>query len=164
MKIKTKVLSCLAIVGCISTAAGISANAKTDAYLIKDKSNSVIYEYDSKTLIDGFLNYSETNQDSFYEDFISRVSKSGTYAYHDSTNKYVSFETVRDAFLDANEEGKTFSLMTFTESDDARAMTNLPQTIKSVKINDGEISYKDKNTGGSGEDTEEEPLRVISIE
>ncbi|MCY6355099.1 hypothetical protein [Clostridium sp. ZS2-4] len=161
MKIRTKIFGALAIAGCISLGAGISASAKMDAYLVKDKNTNMVYEYDSKTLIDGFLNYSETKSDPFYEDFISKVSKFGTYAYHDSTGKYVDFSIVSDAFLNASERGKPFSLMTFTETKEAISSTSIPKIVKKASVSGGKLVYTDKDTGTAGA---EEPLEIISIE
>ncbi len=161
MKIKTKIFGALAIAGCISFGAGISASAKMNAYLVKDKTTGTVYEYDSQTLIDGFLNYSETKNDAFYEDFVSKVSKFGTHAYHDSTGKYVDFSVVSEAFLNASEKGQPFSLMTFTETKEAISSTSIPQTIKQVSVNGSSVAYSDKDTGNAGQ---EDALEIISIE
>lgn len=161
MKIKTKIFGALAIAGCISFAAGTSASAKMDAYLVKDKNTGTVYEYNSQTLIEGFLNYTETKNDAFYEDFVSKVSKFGTYAYHDSTGKYVDFSIVSEAFLNASEKGQPFALMTFTETKEAISSTSIPQIVKKVSVSGDNVTYSDKDTGNSGA---EDPLEIISIE
>ncbi|WMJ80777.1 hypothetical protein RBU49_00605 [Clostridium sp. MB40-C1] len=162
---KKKILTCLAVAGLITMGSTVNTYAKTDAYLIKDSKSGVLYQYDLETLKNSFLDYTEYGKAPFYEEFIGKIQAfGGTYAYHDSTKKYVSFETVSEAFLNAQEQGKGFSLGDYTESSEAKAMTGIPETVKNLKVTDGKAVYEDIKTDGSTTPEESEDLEVISIE
>jgi hypothetical protein len=153
MKNKIKILYTLAIMGAINFGSTINASAKVDAYLVKDSETGIVYEYDYQMLIDGLMNYYQTSKDPFYEDFQSKSSKFGIYAYHDSTGKYIDSSVVKEALISSYETGQPFSLSDFTESKEAASSTSIPKTINKASVNEGNIAYSDKDTGKSTSDT-----------
>ncbi|MCY6370967.1 hypothetical protein [Clostridium ganghwense] len=160
MKKRVKVLATLAIAGCVALGMGAKANAKTDAYLIKDKSTGTVYEFDRQALVKSFMNYNINGSDALYDDYKRLFSKNGLYAFHDDTKKYVDYEEVKKAFMDANINNKAFSLDDFTENKGA-TMTTVPKIVKDVTASNGKITYSDKDTGSQGA---EDALEITSIE
>ncbi len=157
---KTKVLAALTIAGALVFGATISANAKTDAYVVKDNSKNVIYEFSKQELINSFMNYKINGTDPLYNEYNKVFSAYGLYAFHDDTNKYVDYIEVRDAFMEAKINNVPFVLDTFTETKGTN-MTSIPQIIKEVVASGSGLTYEDKDTGSTGET---EYLEVISIE
>lgn len=160
---KKRWLSCLAVAGILTMGLATNVNAKTDAYLVKDASTNTVYQFGLETLKNSFLDYTEDIDAPFYEEFMKKITDfGGTYAYHDDTNKYVSFETVSEAFLNAIEKGDSFSLEKFTESPQAAPLTGLPGTLKELKITNGQKAYEDVETGSTAPE-ESEYLEVVEI-
>lgn len=159
---KSKVLASLAIAGVIALGIGSNAYAKTDAYMVKDNSSSVVYEFEKVELIDAFINYKRNGSDPLYDEYNKLFAANGLYAFHDSTKKYVSFNEVKDAFIAAKRSGQVFKLDDFTE-DKGKSMSGMPKTCKRVTVSGDSITYQDKETGSSVTPSEDD-LEVISIE
>lgn len=137
-----------------------TAYAKTDAYVVKDTSTSVIYEFDKQALTDSFMNYKINGTDPLYNEYNKVFSKFGLYAFHDSTGKYIDYNEVKDAFLEAKLNKQDFMLDNFTENKGTK-MTTIPKIIKQVVASGSGVVYQDKDTGSTGQS---EDLEVISIE
>ncbi|WP_242947069.1 hypothetical protein [Clostridium haemolyticum] len=54
---KTKALLAFAVAGIVSLGMGIKAYAKTDAYLVKDNSKNIVYEFDKDELVGSFFKF-----------------------------------------------------------------------------------------------------------
>lgn len=160
---KTKVLAALALVGTLVFGATISVGAKTDAYVVKDNSKGVIYEFSKQELINSFMNYKVNGSDPMYNEYNRIFSAYGLYAFRDDTNKYVDYIEVRDAFMQAKINNVPFVLDTFTETKGTK-MTSIPQIIKKVVASGSGLTYQDKDTGITGNTGESEYLEVIGIE
>lgn len=157
---KTKVLAILTIAGTLIFGATISADAKTDAYVVKDNSKNIIYEFNKQELISSFMNYKIDGSDPLYNEYNKVFSAYGLYAFRDDTNKYVDYTEVRDAFMEAKINNVPFVLDTFTETKGTN-MTSIPQVIKKVVASGTGLTYEDKDTGSTGES---QYLEVIGIE
>lgn len=156
---KTKALCALAIAGVVSLGMGMKAYAKTDAYLVKDSSKNVVYEFDKDELVESFLNSKNGEDATLYDEYMRIFSKNGMYAFHDDTKKYVDYKDVEDAFLNAKDNGKSFNLDEFTEKQ-GKDMNSIPKKVMKVTASGG-IVYTEKETGATEETGD---LEVISIE
>ncbi|CAG7840287.1 hypothetical protein CLOHAE12215_01711 [Clostridium haemolyticum] len=160
---KTKALLAFAVAGIVSLGMGIKAYAKTDAYLVKDNSKNIVYEFDKDELVGSFLNSKSGEDCTLYNEYMKIFSHNGLYAFHDDTKKYVDYKEVEEAFLDCKNTGKGFNLDNFTESK-GKVMTAMPKKVTKVTAPGGKVVYKEKETGSTGSSEEVGDLEVISIE
>lgn len=157
---KSKFLMSLSLAGIITFAIGTQAFAATSGYLVKD--SSTVYEFNKTELSKGFLNYKRTGSDVLYSKYNELVQKSGLYALYDDTGKYVSYDAIKTAFLNAKRTNVAFNLDNFTEST-SNVITNMPSVIKGVKVSGTSIVYEDKKTGSETTPGETEDLEVVDI-
>ena len=127
--------------------------------MVKDKVTGVVYVYGVDQLRDGFLNYKSTGSDALYTNFTSKLTQNGYYSFYDDTKKYVDYNSIMSAFLQAKTSNVLFNLDSFTASAAATAVTNLPTTVTNVTNTSGIIKYEVQGTTSVTSD-----LEVISIE
>lgn len=163
MKRFNKGLSALVLGVTLSLGTTITALAVTDAYLIKDKSTGIVYEYDKTTLNNAAVNYTISGSDPYYEEFDGKKNKYAIYAFHSSSGKYVEFSVASSALINYTLEGKEFNLDTFIDLSSTPSL-NITAPIKSVQLENGQVKYVDKSKGQTPVDEEEGDLEVISIE
>lgn len=159
MKKFMKLLTMGVLAGGVLSSAFISVQAKTVSYLVKDKVTGTVYEYGIDQLREGFLNYKSSGKDVLYSDFVSKLGKNGYYSFYDDTKKYVDYNSIMQAFLEAKSSSREFKLDIFTASTSATAVNDLPATITNVINSNSVIKYEVKNTNSASTE-----LEVISIE
>ena len=159
MKKFMKLLTMGILVGGVLSSVFINVQAKTVSYLVKDKVTGTVYEYGVEQLRAGFLNYKSSGTDVLYTDFTSKLSKNGYYSFYDDTKKYVDYNSIMGAFLEAKTSNIEFKLDSYTASTSAAAVKDLPSTITNVDNSTGNIKYVAKNPISTTTD-----LEVISIE
>lgn len=157
---KSKFLMSLSLAGIITLSIGTQAFAATSGYLVKD--SSTVYEFNKTELSKAFLNYKRTGSDVLYKKYNELVQKSGLYAFYDDTGKYVSYDAIKTAFLNAKRSNSSFNLDNFTEST-TEVVTNMPSVIKEVKLSGTSIVYEDKKTGSETTPEDSEDLEVVDI-
>lgn len=160
--VKLKGIMSLVVAGVISVGISTTAFAKTDGYLIKNNNKNVVYEFSKDELTSAFLNYKVKGSDPLYTEYGKMLRDAKTlYAFHDSTGKYIDYNEIKDAFLKAKSQGKSFDVNEFTERV-GKPMYSMPKIVTKVSAPNGSITYQEKETGSSG--TQSEDLEVISIE
>lgn len=155
MKKYNKGITALILGTCLSLGGVITAFAATDAYLIKDTSTGIVYEYNKTVLNNSLVNYTMTGSDPYYQEFDGKRAKYSIYAFHSDKNKYVDFKVASNALIDYTLTGKNFDLDTFMDLSTTPALT-IASSIKSVNLTNGQVTYVDKQLSDS--------LEVISIE
>lgn len=155
MKKYNKGITALILGACLSLGGVITAFAATDAYLIKDTSTEIVYEYNKTVLNNSLVNYTMTGSDPYYQEFDGKRVKYSIYAFHSDKNKYVDFKVASNALIDYTLTGKNFDLDTFMDLSTTPALT-ISSSIKSVILKNGQVIYVDKQLSDS--------LEVISIE
>lgn len=159
---RKKVLMMLAIMGFVFVGIGQRAYANMDAYLIKDSSENIVYEFNKDELSKSFLNFKRNKKASLYEEYAKLFVSNNLFALHDDTQKYVDYKDVKQAFLNSKRSGKPFDVDNYTEKL-GKAMTNMPKKIKKVTAPDNKVVYTEVDTGSSSSE-EVGDLEVISIE
>lgn len=157
MKKYNKGITALILGACISLGMAVKAYAATDAYLVKDTSSGVVYEYNKTVLNNALVNYTMTGSDLYFQEFDAKRTKYSIYAFHSDKNKYVDFKVASNALVDYTLTGKNFDLDTFMDLSSTPAL-NITSQIKSVVFENGQVKYVDKSQG------QEDALEVISIE
>lgn len=152
------------VLGAIFAAGSLagSASAQADKYVIK--SGNTVYEYDINEVGISYINYKLNTGEStkLYEDFMSKFSQNGFYAFHDSVSqKYVSYEQIENAFIEKKMNGEAFDVNKFTEDSNAPVPGDLPAKVMVVKEVNGSITTEEKEVSTT---PVEDEFRVESIE
>ncbi|OOB76756.1 hypothetical protein AXF41_00050 [Clostridium haemolyticum] len=152
-----KVFSSTAVAGMIAAAMMSSqAFAAVDAYSVKV--GDQIYKYDRVQLEKSFLDSKAGDKAALYEDFTKKLGEAkGFYAFNDTKNGYVDYNSIEAKFLEAKNAGQKFDVNAFTESKDAK-IVEVKAVKKAVVNKDGNVEYVVE-----GED-EKGDLKVSSIE
>ena len=156
MKKYNKGITALILGACLSLGGVINAFAATDAYLVKDTSTGIVYEYNKTVLNNALVNYTMTGADAYYQEFDGKRVKYSIYAFHSDKSKYVDFKVASDALIEYTLTGKNFDLDTFMDLTATPALTITSQ-MKSVIYTNGQVTYVDKQT-------QTDTLEVLSIE
>src|SRR3712207_3940198 len=99
-----KVFSSTAVAGMIAAAMMSSqAFAAVDAYSVKV--GDQIYKYDRVQLEKSFLDSKAGDKAALYEDFTKKLGEAkGFYAFNDTKNGYVDYNSIEAKFLERSEE------------------------------------------------------------
>ncbi|AEB75375.1 Ig-like domain-containing protein [Clostridium botulinum] len=153
-----KVFSSTAVAGMIAAAMMSSqAFAAVDAYSVKV--GDEVYKYDRVELEKSFLDSKAGDKAALYEDFTKKLGEAkGFYAFNDTKNGYVDYNSIEAKFLEAKNAGQKFDVNAFTESKDAK-IVEVKSVKKAVVNKDGKIEY----VTDSKEDEKGE-LKVTSVE
>ena len=152
-----KIFSSTAVAGMIAAAMMSSqAFAAVDAYSVKV--GDQVYKYDKADLTKSFLNSKRQKDAKLYDDFVAKLTESkGFYAFNDTKNGYVDFNSIQAKFKEAKRAGQQFNLDEFTESKDAKIVQ--PKLVKKAVVKDGTVVYVDE----VGPDDEKGDLKVKSV-
>ncbi|KGM97465.1 hypothetical protein Z968_03490 [Clostridium novyi A str. 4552] len=159
---KKKFLTILALAGVMTLGICTKSYAETDAYLVKDNSKGIVYEFNKDELVDSFLKVKGGEDSVLYKEYIKIFSSNGLYAFHDSTKKYISYGEVEQEFLNSKTNKVSFNLDKYTEKI-GKAMTNMSKKVTKVTAPNNKIVYTEVDSGSSSSD-ETGDLEVISIE
>ncbi|KEI02361.1 hypothetical protein [Clostridium botulinum] len=151
-----KVFSSTAVAGMIAAAMMSSqAFAAVDAYSVKV--GDEVYKYDRVELEKSFLDSKAGDKAALYEDFTKKLGEAkGFYAFNDTKNGYVDYNSIEAKFLEAKNAGQKFDVNAFTESKDAK-IVEVKSVKKAVVNKDGKIEYV-------SEEKESGKLKVESVE
>ncbi|KEH98703.1 hypothetical protein [Clostridium massiliodielmoense] len=159
---KKKFVTVLALAGIMTLGICTQSYAQTDAYLVKDNSKGIVYEFDKDELVDSFLKVKGGEDSVLYKEYMKIFSSNGLYAFHDSTKKYIAYGEVEQEFLNCKISKVGFNLDKYTEKI-GKAMTNMSKKVTKVTAPNNKIVYIEVDTGSSSSD-ETGDLEVISIE
>lgn len=142
-----KVFSSTAVAGMIAAAMMSSqAFAAVDAYSVKV--GDQIYKYDRVQLEKSFLDSKAGDKAALYEDFTKKLGEAkGFYAFNDTKNGYVDYNSIEAKFLEAKNAGQKFDVNAFTESKDAK-IVEVKAVKKAVVNKDGNVEYEEETTKG----------------
>lgn len=159
---KNKFFSVLFLVGIMTLGICTKSYAETDAYLVKDNSKGIVYQFNKDELVDGFLKVKSGEESAIYKEYMKMLSPNGLYAFHDSTKKYIAYKEVEEEFLNCKANNVGFNLDNYTEKV-GKAMTDMPKKVTMVTAPNNKIVYTEINTESSSSE-EASDLEVISIE
>lgn len=157
MKKVKKIVTTFLISSVITVGVVQAVYAKTSAYLIKDTSSGIVFEYDKATLNKGLVNYTLKGSDAYYESFDAKRNSFSLYAFGSDTGKYVDSKEVNSALKKAALSGQSFNLDNYIDSSSSPSLS-ITSKIQSVVLENGQVKFVDKTAG------QEDVLEVISIE
>ncbi|MCY6484370.1 hypothetical protein OW763_08370 [Clostridium aestuarii] len=135
---KGKLKALIALVTATTVTMGLTINAfaMVDGYIVKDTKSNVTYQYNKDKLVDAFLSEKE-GEKLLFKDFSNNVKEHGIYGYHDDSEKYVDYQDVANAFLDADEKKEKFDFNKTIEK--AKKLEKSPDYVYEREIKDGKV-------------------------
>ncbi len=126
---KKRLINSFILAAAFVTATSFKAYAAVDAYLLKDSSN--VYQYNVEELKDSFMNSKIGIEDGLYKEFKNILSNGEFYQIYDSEKKYISYNEVKNVFLEKKAKEENFNLEEeIKKSKEAEA----PAQVENVKI------------------------------
>ncbi|WP_053070092.1 Ig-like domain-containing protein [Clostridium sp. K25] len=157
-----KVFSSTAVAGMIAAAMMSSqAFAAVDAYSVKV--GDQIYKYDRVELEKSFLDSKAGDKAALYEDFTKKLGEAkGFYAFNDTKNGYVDYNSIEAKFLEAKDAGQKFDVNAFTESKDAK-IVEVKAVKKAIVNKDGKVEYIEEKSDDSGEGVKIKSITPLTL-
>lgn len=103
-----------------------TALAEVDSYVVADKKNNIVYNYNTNKLIDDFLNNKVGIKAPLWDDFNEKYSTNNFYAFHHNSGKFVPYGNIKEAFMNSALQNKIFDLEAYMKAKDTPVSKDIP--------------------------------------